>query len=191
MPFELPEYDEAFKNFLYVSANALARAQNPLLADIPEETTESGGSSVVDTRADELLDLPSEKVGFEIGWERDNVLQGNFEALLLELDSASGELGEKLVKMFIKTLGAITDSTGNVINAEGSPPTFELIYEMLEKIEYSLDDDDELEMPSLLMHPDMVKKLPTPTPDQEAAIEELKQRKREELLAKRRRRRLS
>jgi len=191
MSFELPEYDQAFTKFLYTSANALARAQNPLLADIPEETTESGGSSVVDTRADELLDLPSEQVGFEIGWEQDDVLQGNFEALLLQLDSASGELGQKLMEMLIKTLGAVTDSTENVVDAEGSPPTFELIYEMLDKIEYSLDDDDELQMPSLLMHPDMVKKLPTPTPDQDAAIKELKQRKREELLAKRRRRRLS
>ncbi len=191
MPFDLPEYDEAFKAFLYTSVNALARARDPLLAGIPEETTENAGSSVLDSRTDEPLDLPSEKVGFEIGWERNDVLEGNFETLLLQFDSASKELAEKLVGMFLKTVGAVTESTGNVVNAEGQPLTFELIYEMLDKIEYTLDDDDELEMPSMVMHPNMMKKLPKPTPEQEAAIEELKQRKREELLAQRRRRRLS
>ena len=169
----------------------MARAQDPLLAEIREEVTESGGSSVVDSRTDGTLDLESERVGFEIGWEREDAISGNFDALLLQLDSASQELAKKLVEILFKTLGAVTESTGNVINAEGSPPTFELIYEMLDKIEYTLDEDDELEMPSLIMHPEMIKKLPKPTPDQEAAIEELKQRKREELLAKRRRRRLS
>jgi hypothetical protein len=191
VPFELPEYHEAFTAFAYSSVNALARAQSPLLGGIKEEVVESGGSTVVDSRTDERLDLSSEPVGFELEWERDDVLNGNFEALLLQLDSASLELAEKLVGMFVKTMGEVTEATGNVVNAEGSPPTFELIYDMLDKIVYSLDDDDELQMPSMIMHPDMVKKLPTLTPEQEAALDELKQRKREELLAKRRRRRLS
>jgi hypothetical protein len=187
----LPEYHEAFTTFVYTSVNALARAQSPLLANIREEIVESGGSSVVDSRTDERLDLSSEPVGFEMGWEPDDVLKGNFAALLLQLDSASQELAEKLVGVFVKTMGDVTESTGNVVNAEGSPPTFELIYEMLDKIEYSLDDDDELQMPSMIMHPDMVKKLPTLTPEQETALEELRQQKQEELLAKLRRRRLS
>lgn len=191
MPFDLPEYHDAFTTFVHASVNALARAQNPLLADIREEVVESGGSSVVDSRSDGRLDLPSERVGFEIEWDRDAVLEGNFEALVLQLDSASRELGEKLVGMFVKTVSAVTDSTGNVFHAQGGPVTFELLYEMLDKIEYTLNDDDELEMPSLLMHPNMVKKLPKPTPEQEAEVEALKQRKREELLAQRRRRRLS
>lgn len=191
MLFALPQYDQAFVEFIHKSANALARAQDPLLGEIREEVAEAGGSSVVDSRTDEALDLESELVGFEIGWEREDVISGNFEALLLQLDIASQELAKKLVEMLFKTLGKVTESTGNVIDAEGGPPTFDLIYEMLDKIEYTLDDDGELVLPSLVMHPEMVKKLPPPTPDQEAAIEELQQQKREELLAKRRSRRLS
>jgi hypothetical protein len=191
MPFALAAYDHAFTDFLHGSVNALARAQDPLLGEIGEEVVESGGSSVVDSRADGPLHLETERVGFEISWEREDAISGNFEALLLQLDSASQELAKKLVELLFKTLGAVTESTGNVIDAEGGPPTFELIYEMLDKIEYTLDDDGELVLPSLVMHPEMVKKLPEQTPEQEAAIEELKKRKREELLAKRRRRRLS
>jgi hypothetical protein len=192
MSFQLPEYDEAFVGFLYTTANELARAQHPLLAEIRTETTESGASSVVDARGGEQLDLPSELVGFEMKWDREDLLTGNVEALLLQLDSASNELGEKLVGMLVKTLTAVTESTGNVVDAGGKKFSFDLLVESLEKIEWSLDDEDELVMPSIVMHPDQMKNLPTDaTPEQKAILDELKQRKREELLAERRRRRLS
>lgn len=192
MPLELREYDDAFAHFLYHTANALARAQHPLLAEMRTETTESGASSVVDRRDGERLDLPSDLIGFEMRWDRDDVLIGNFEALLLQLDSASNELGEKLIAKFVETVSSVTESTGNVIDAKGEKFSFEMFVEMLETIEWSLDDDDELVMPSLLMHPNQAKNLPSEaTPEQRAIVDELKRRKKEELLAKRRRRRLS
>jgi len=156
------------------------------------ETTESGASSVVDRRGGEQLDLPSELIGFEMGWDRDDVLAGNFEALLLQLDCASKALGEKLIARLVETLSSVTESTGNVVHAEGKKFSFEMLVEMLEKIAWSLDDDDELAMPSLLMHPDQTKNLPSEaTPEQRAVLNDLMRRKKEELLAKRRRRRLS
>jgi hypothetical protein len=192
MSFQLTEYDKAFAKFLYTTANALARAQHPLLAQMRTETTESGASSVVDARDREQLDLPSELIGFEMRWDRGDVEAGNFEALLLVLDSASNDLGEKLIAQFVKTLSSVTESTGNILHAEGEKFSFEMFVEMLEQIEWSLDDDDELSMPSLLMHPDQAKNLPSgATPEQQATLEDLKRRKKEELLAKRRRRRLS
>ena len=84
----------------------------------------------------------------------------------------------------------MTTATGNTIDAGGAF-TFEKFYEMLEMIEWTLDDDDELSHPSLVMHPEMADKLPEITPEQRARLDALKQRKHEELLARRRRRRLS
>lgn len=192
MSFQLPEYDEAFTKFLYTTANELARAQHPLLAQIRTETTESGASSVVDARDQEQLDLPSELVGFEMKWDRDDMVAGNFDVLILGLDAASDELGEGLIAMFVKTISAVTESTGNVVDAGGEKFSFELLVETLEKIEWSLNDDDEVVMPSIVMHPDQRKNLPSEaTPEQQAILNELIQRKREELLANRRRRRLS
>lgn len=192
MTFALPEYDQAFSTFIYTTANALARAHHPLLAEMRTETTETGASSVVDSRESDQLHLPSESIGFQIAWDRADVVNGNFEALLLQLDSASGELGEKLMAMFVKTVTAVTDSTGNVVKAEGGEFTFETFYEALDQMEWSLDENDELVMPSLVMHPETIKKLPTEqTPEQKTAMDDLKRRKREELLAQRRRRRLS
>ncbi len=65
---------------------------------------------------------------------------------------------------------------------------------MLEKVEVSVDENDELVMASLLVHPNQAEKLQELgplTPEQERRMAELKQRKREEALARRRPRRLS
>lgn len=192
MSFQLPEYDRAFTGFLYTTANELARAQHPLLAQIRTETTESGASSVVDGRDQEQLELPSEPVGFRMEWDRDDMVAGKFDALILMLDAASNELGQGLMAMLVRTISAVTESTGNVIDAKGRKLSFELFVESLEQIEWSLDDDDELVLPSILLHPDQMKNLPTEaTPEQRAILDDLHRRKREELLAKRRRRRLS
>jgi len=191
MTFEHPEYDLAFREFVYTTANELARAQHPILADIKTERGQGGGSTVVDARGEEQLDLPSEPIRFDVGWEREDLLAGKFEALLLQLDAAGGEIGGQMVKQLVKTLSAVTESTGNVIDAGGEKFSFELMLKSLEQIEWSLDEDDELVMPGVLMHPDQAKNLPEEKPEHLAAVEDLKRRKKEELLAQRRRRRLS
>jgi len=59
-------------------------------------------------------------------------------------------------------------------------------------MEFSLDEDDEIVMPGILIHPDTAKGLPSEMSlQQEEVLAELKSRKREEILAKRRSRRLS
>jgi len=190
--FALPEYDDAFSRFMYTTANELARAQHPLLAEIRTETAEGGGSSVVDSRDSDQLDLSSEPIGFQVRWDRDDLLSGRSEVLILQLDSAGNELGEKMVGQFLKTMNAVSESTGNKVDAGGRKFSFELLVEMLEEIEWSLDDDDEHVMPSIVMHSNQMKGLPSEaTPEQKAIMEDLKRRKREELLAQRRSRRLS
>jgi hypothetical protein len=148
MPFKLPEYDDAFVGFIQKTTHELAGAHHPLLAEMRFEDTESGASSVVDSREGEVLDLPSERVGFEMTSEHEDIRNSNFEPLLAQLDSAGAELGEQLMKIFFSSMNAVTESTGNVVDAEGKGFSFDLLFELLEKMEFSLDDNDELVMPS-------------------------------------------
>ncbi len=190
--FHCPEYDEAFGNFFSEMIHDLAVAQNPILEGIRLETAEGAVSSVVDSRQGPRLDLEAAPIGIEVAWDREDLLDGNSDPLLLTADASAKEFGDQLVGQLITTLDAVTDSTGNVVEAGGQKLSFELIVETLEKIEFSLDENDELVMPSLLMHPDTARNLPAEaTPEQEKVLNDLKRRKREELLAKRRRRRLS
>src|SRR5664279_1546132 len=163
MMLEQPEYDLAFREFVYTTANELAQARHPILADIKSERAQGDGSTVVDARGEEQLDLPSESIRFDVGWDREDLLAGKFEALLLQFDSAGEEIGGQMVGQLVKTLSAVTESTGNLIDAGGEKLSFDLILESLEQIEWSLDEDNELVMPSVLMHPNQMKNLPEET----------------------------
>jgi hypothetical protein len=191
MLFALPDYDLACAHVISHVTKDIARASDPVLRQIKVVPMKSTVSSVVETRGDMALDLPAEPVGFELGVKAEDVRDGNFEALQVKLIEAADGYAEQLAKMLYGNLGKITTATGNTLDAGGRPLTFEMLYEMLDKIEWTLDENDELSTPSLVMHPDTASKLPQPTPEQVKMLEELKARKLEELLAKRRRRRLS
>jgi hypothetical protein len=188
--FELPEYDRAFAEFIFEVANSLAIAVAPLLGEIRRVSAPGAGSSVVDARDFDQLDLPSQPVGFGVTIELRAVRDGDFEPLVVGLSEGSDELASELMKLVIATVSRVTEATGNVVTSSDGM-TFEAFYEVLDGMEWSLTDDDELSLPTLLMHPDTVEKLPALTPQQEAELEDLKRRKLEELLARQRRRRLS
>lgn len=191
MPFDLPDYDLACAHVISRVTKDIARANNPVLSQIKVVPMKSIVSSVVETRNDMALDLPAEPIGFELGVKAEDVRDGNFGALQVKLVEAADGYAEQLSKMLYGSLDKITTATGNKLDAGGNPLTFEMLYEMLDKIEWGLDENDELSTPSLVMHPDTAAKLSQPTPEQVKMLEELKAQKLEELLAKRRRRRLS
>lgn len=189
VPFATWEYDDAVAAFVHETTHAVARARSPLLGQIAVETSGSTASSVVASRDGTTLDLPSASVGFGLTLDLRAMREADFDALATGIDLAADELGESLVGLFVENMNKVTEFTGNVVKSNGF--TFESFYEMLDKIEWSLTDEDELSMPQIVMHPDSVKELPELTPEQEQALQELHQRKHEELLAGRRRRRLS
>ena len=90
----------------------------------------------------------------------------------MKLVEAAEGYAEQLSKMLYGSLDKITTATGNKLDAGGRPLTFEMLYEMLDKIEWTLDENDELFTPSLA-GPDTAK-LPQPTPEQVKMLEELK-----------------
>lgn len=194
MPFALYEYDAAFSRFFGQAVRALARARSPLLSEMQFMEVSGTLGSRVRTRAGMDVELEPGGVDMDVTADLNAVRAGDFTVLHVEMDGAADRLAEGLVGFFVEGMNKVTEGTGNVVDAGGQKVSFELIYEMLEKVEFSVDENDELVMPSLLMHPTQAEKLQElepPTPDQERRLAELKQRKREEALARRRRRRLS
>ncbi len=168
----------------------MANSYSPLLAKIPSEAAAGSASSVVDRRGSPPLELLGEEIRF--GWETkySDVRSGTFVSLTLGIDAAGNQLAEQMEKMLFRNLEKVTESTGNVIDV-GGKLKFEHVYEMFDKREWSLDDNDELEMPDLVVNPADIDKLPKLTPREQQQLNDLKTRKREELLARRRSRRLS
>lgn len=174
--------------------HTLARTRSPILGQIEfVEVSGTVGSRVRDREGMDVVLEPG-KTSTEITADLDAVRAGDYDVFHAELDQAAESMAEQLVGYFVETLGKVTDGTGNVVDAGGRPLSFELIYEMLDKIEPSVDDDGNLVRPTLMMHPDQADKLqqlPPLSNEQQQLLDELEQRKREEALARRRRRRLS
>lgn len=193
MPFALPEYDAAFGRFFSQTMRVLAQAQSPLLAEMRfVEMPGAVGSRVRDRRGMDIVLNPG-KSSTEVSSDLKAVRNGGYEQLYEAMFESADSMAEQLVGYFVESMGKVTEGTGNVVDAGGRPFGFEVFYETLEKLEFSLDENDELVMPSLIMNPadaERLRDLPPLTVEQQRMLDELKQRKREEALARRRPRRL-
>ena len=178
MLFALPEYDRAFAAFVHESVRELARARDPLLAQMKFAPTSGPLGSSIRDREGEEVEIPPGEVSYEIGASWAAIAAGDFDALYIALDEAAESLAKSLVGLWVGTMERITDATGNVVDA-GGQFTFEVLYEALEGLEYTLDENDELVMPTLVMHPDDAKQLQElgpPTDEQNQKLAALRER---------------
>jgi hypothetical protein len=191
VPFELPEYERAFAEFLHFIVQEVARAGHPVLSQIEVEKQTTTTASRIRSREGVDVDLPQRLVGFEVTTSLEAVRSADYDGFAVDVHKYAEELREDLAAGFYENISTITEATGNVVDA-GGELTFGKLYELMEKMEWNLNDDGELSIPSMIMHPSMVEKLRAlETPETLAAMEELIARKYEEALARRPRRRLS
>jgi hypothetical protein len=190
MPFALQEYDHAFANFIGEAIRELGRARDPILKDIELEESAGALGSMIQDQEGQDVELEPGSATTDFLMDVNAVRDGDIANLVIQIDAGAEQYRESLLKMLFGTLNTVTDATGNVVSGEGKS-TFDAVYEALDRREWSLTDDDELAMPQIYMHPDAFAKVPPPTQEQLEKLEELQQRKLNELLARRRRRRLS
>jgi hypothetical protein len=192
VPFELPEYEQAFLEFLHDIVHDVARAGDPVLAQIEVETQTTTTASRIRSREGMDVDLPQRLVGFEITTSLAAVRAADYDGFAADVHKYAEDLRKDLAQGFFENINTITEATGNVVDARGEL-TFEKLYELMDKMEWGLTDDGELSLPSFIVPPSMnLEKLRAlETPENLAAMEELKARKYEEALARRPRRRLS
>jgi hypothetical protein len=190
MAFQLNEYGAAFAEFFGDSVHELVRAHDPLLAQIEWEKSPGATASVIQNQAGEDVDLAQPPVSAGLTLRRAPIRRGDFLELWLSIDDMAKQMATGMAKGMFATLDTVTAAMGNVFDA-GGKSTYDAMLEMLESMEFSLTDDDRLSMPTMVLSPEHFQKLPAPTPEQRARLEELQERKLNELLARRRRRRLS
>ncbi|HZV72681.1 MAG TPA: hypothetical protein VFF79_03105 [Conexibacter sp.] len=190
MPFNLSEYDRAFGLFAEEALRALAFAGDPLLSDIEVIPTKGALGSVIQDQDGRDVDLAPQMITSDFTMSLDAVRDGDLDALVIQLDAGSAQLAEGYHKALIATMRTVTDATGNVAETKG-PLTFEALYCALDRLRWSLNADGELSLPTLVVAPEVAASLPELTPEQHARLLALHERKRNDLLARRRRRRLS
>lgn len=189
-PFRAPEYEQAFRMFFGEAIHEVARVMDPLLAEIPFEQTPGAIGSVIQDQHGEDVELVSPPISTEFEMSLNSVIEGDLEAVLLMIDSLAAKLSRGLAETMFASLNTVTEATGNVVDGSGKP-TFDAMIDALETIEMTLDENDELSLPTMVVNPKTLEEMPEPTPEQIARLEKLKKDRLEELLARRRSRRLS
>jgi hypothetical protein len=117
VPFDIPEYEQAFQTFFEEAIHEVASVRDPLIAEIPFEQSPGAMGSVIQDQEGNDVELVSDSIATKIEISRNDVIAGNTESLLLLIDSASENLSEGLAKGLFSSLSTVTKATGNVVDA--------------------------------------------------------------------------
>jgi hypothetical protein len=194
-PWVIPrEYDIGAVRWFSAAARELSRALHPLLAQIPRVELAEGPAAPPADHAP----LPSEAsplyrpmvISHEWTVSIEDVVGFKVEQFLADLDAMADDTGGQMVRGFLELVSDVSDQYGNTIDGEGRD-FFDVYADALETIDMTFDDEGRHNL-TLVMHPDQVNKLrdKQPTPEQEARINAVLERRREEWRASRRRREL-
>ncbi len=191
-PWVMPrEYELGAVRWFSEAVTEMQRALHPLLAQIPRVELVEGPLPPEDGGT-----LPGEasplykpmKISHEWTVSVEDVVEFNTEQFLADLHAMAHDTGAQMVRGFIDHVSEVTDQTGNVIDGAGRD-FFDGFAEVLETIDLSFDEQGRPNL-TILMHPDQMEQLKDkqPTAEQEARINAILERRREEWRASRRRR---
>jgi hypothetical protein len=188
--FATPGYDQAIADFMGKVAQGILEL-DVLLRKMPTRRTVHAGP-MRNVREPQVLDQPLRAFRYTLSIPFDvlrNTDIDQFTALLYDFAEAHRQ---ELAGAFVQTMTAVAEATGNTISAEGQPLSFDMINDTLEMISISFDERGNPIMPTIVVHPDMTKKLMAlePTPEQLQRQAEILQRKKAAFDAQKRTRRL-
>lgn len=191
-PWVIPrEYDIAGLRWLSVASQDMADALHPLLAQVTREELAEGPPPQTDGAP-----LPAEasslyrQLAVQHVWtvSIEDVVDFNMDQFLTDLYTLADSMGGQTVRAIFEHVSAVSEEYGNAVDVTGRALA-DAFADSLEDMDISFDEEG-LPKLTIVMHPDQVEKLREhpPTPEQEARINAILTRRREEWLASRRRR---
>lgn len=191
--FALPEYHQGATLFMISAVRALMHCKDPVLRQIRNRAVEHVPTSQVTMPSGEVVKSAPIVNRMEFAIHMADAIQGKPESLAASLDEASeAGLRNTMPKLF-EYVERVCEASGNTINANGQPLSYDLIIQMLDTMNMSFDEDGNSNA-MLIVHPTMAEKignLPPPTEEQSEAWAKMIERKRREYNESRRVRRLS
>jgi hypothetical protein len=183
----LPEYDAAGYEFLFAGTDALMRAIDPVYAMlrrvpmdvVPPVSVDVGEGRTV--RA-EPIDASS-WISFDVG----EAIAGERQLLLAEMSSLAQTQLATILTGFFAHVDEVATAVGNTVSG---PMSWDLLIDAVERVDLTFDDDGE-DGGVAVMNPETYARLVEqgpPTAAQQARLNDILRRKREEFHTRRRRR---
>jgi hypothetical protein len=185
------EYEHGAAAWTSRVVDELAGLIHPLIASIQRVKVDDVPGSEPDDIADAGLKSPLYRgVAIKHEWTAtlDETLEHDVESFLVHLYELADSFGSQMTQGLLELVSDTATDFGNVVDGEGQD-FFDTLIEATEGLEFTFDEYGHHNT-QLVMHPDTAEKLRgrTPTAEQQARLDEIMQRKREEWNAARRRR---
>ena len=183
------EYNAAASAWMSDTVDGLSRELHPLLASVRREQV--ADLPRPEEHAPETADLASPlfrgiEASHVLTADVQDTLTGDVDPFLTMVFDLADAFGSQLTQGMLAHISEICDASGQTIDAEGRD-LIEVMIETLETIDMSFNENGEPNL-RMVVHPDTAANFrDQPTPEQEARIREILDRRREEWDASRRR----
>jgi hypothetical protein len=152
----LPDYP-SLKQELHGALNKILRARfqahSQVLNEVPRGRVFEGTGTQIQRASGEVEDSDDLSASGTLTLKTEDLPKLTFEKVVEKLDEVAQEMAAEATTKFFQSLEAATARTGNVVDAGGRPLSAEAIIEVLEKIYIDCDDDGNLELPTIVIHP--------------------------------------
>lgn len=191
-PWVMPrEYEIGGMRWFSDASREMARALHPLLGQVTREELPDVPPSPAEGAA-----LPAEAsslyrpmaVRHEWTVSIEDVAAFNVDQFLTDLHALADSMGGQLVSGMLEHISTVSEDYGNVVDATGRDFA-DAFADSLETMDLSFDGEGRPNL-TIVLHPNQAERLREnpPTPEQQARIDAILDRRREEWLASRRRR---
>ena len=191
LSLNIPDYESAALRFINEVLHGFLNI-DPLFSGVERSITVHRGP-IRNVPGDTPLDQSMFTVSGESSLSWDSIRKGSINDYTHFLFDISESQRKSLTRHFFTNISEIADATGRSVNAKGQPLTVDMILDLMGKVEFDFDDDDNPQYPSLVMPTTAIKKLKElkPTPEQEQRWKQIIEEKRARFNASKRTRRLS
>lgn len=153
----IPAYDAAMGSFVSSVIEGFISLE-PVVGQIPQRATGHSGPTR-NIPGPEPLDQPLKTVMETVTIHADVMRSTDVEAFTSSIASMAEQYVQQLARFFIATMEELTRGTGNFVDANERPLSWDLVLDALERIEIDFDDDGQPYRPSIVMHPHMLERL--------------------------------
>jgi len=192
--FELPEYSASFARFVTTAIQELMRRKDPVFASIKIVESPQIPSVRNTMPSGQIVDNAPMAVPMPFAVVFADAIAGKLASLAASIDGgAEARLKIGMPQIFAYS-GRLCEAAGTATDAGGQKLSRKLIRESFEKMELNFDATGQPIMPTIVVHPDMLKQLenlPPATDEEIRAWDEMIERKRGEFNDRRRHRKLS
>jgi len=192
--FELPEYSASFARFVTTTIQELMRRKDPVFASIKIVESPQIPSVRNTMPSGQIVDNAPMAVPMPFAVVFADAIAGNLASLAASIDAGAEASLKTVMPQIFAYHGRLCEAAGTATDAGGQKLSRKLIRESFEKMQINFDAAGKPIMPTIVMHPDMLKQLeelPPATDEEVRAWDEMIERKRGEFNDRQRHRKLS